>query len=656
MDFIEDGYDSETERLIAQMLMEDLAFIEDQAVAESFQVTQAIVTSQTASGVIPDANPIGSAAKWLDPETTFVTNAPHVKSTPSGSDAATIRDYQAALKLAAEERKSNLDYAYAKHLQAMLDADETDLDNIPDADELLSKDILEGILAQDLNRTGKERETGKGRATDTSSPSSPISRPLPLPKAASGILTCGICQEPFLQTKNPYKASQTPNSSSRIIFGQVFPCPGAHSYCIDCATSYIRGKLEGGGSDRIVFPIRCPECSPLVWQMDDETAASVLSPDLMDMWHHQRLLESLPKFWCPSARCSELIATDDEMEGVQASCPSCQTQICVACRSTWHTDLTCEEYQELPENERMPEDLAVLELARAENWRRCPSCHVIVELTQGCNHITCTCKFEFCFRCLSDWKGKCSSVPPCDLWDEEMLLNQSERERLRPPPRPPLPPAPALARPQAPAPAPPPPPPNPVAARAAEGGPVIRNWRDFLGPPLPPAPAPPLPNPIAARAAEGGPVMRNWHDLLRPQPRPVTIPPPPPPVVPPQLAPLPIHLFQGLGTGPIHHRNDERDTTELGWVRDPTQIKANHSFTGTMIRGLTCGYCNSRLNSLEDLRNHLANTTTHPVFACCGKFFKKDAHYDQHRGSGGCLRRNTVERGRKAPPNIGIAW
>lgn len=119
--------------------------------------------------------------------------------------------------------------------------------------------------------------------------------PSPLPKPTSGILTCGICQEPFLQTRNPFKASQTPNSSSRVTFGQVFPCPGSHGYCIDCTTSYIRDKLEDGGSDRIVFPIRCPECSPLVWQMDDETAAAVLSPDLLDVWHHQKLLESLPK-------------------------------------------------------------------------------------------------------------------------------------------------------------------------------------------------------------------------------------------------------------------------------------------------------------------------------------------------------------------------
>ncbi|KAG9003806.1 hypothetical protein FRB93_010822 [Tulasnella sp. JGI-2019a] len=78
----------------------------------------------------------------------------------------------------------------------------------------------------------------------------------------------------------------------------------------------------------------------------------------------------------------------------------------------------------------MPEDRAVLELARAQQWRRCPSCRVIVELTQGCNHITCTCRSEFCFRCGSDWRGQCTSNPPCALWEEDMLLEANAREEL----------------------------------------------------------------------------------------------------------------------------------------------------------------------------------------------------------------------------------
>lgn len=49
-----------------------------------------------------------------------------------------------------------------------------------------------------------------------------------------------------------------------------------------------------------------------------------------------------------------------------------------------------------------------MELAKRKNWRQCPSnkCREWIELSDGCNHITCPCKKEFCYVCLSDWEEK----------------------------------------------------------------------------------------------------------------------------------------------------------------------------------------------------------------------------------------------------------
>jgi hypothetical protein len=52
---------------------------------------------------------------------------------------------------------------------------------------------------------------------------------------------------------------------------------------------------------------------------------------------------------------------------------------------------TCEEYQALPPEEREAEDLETLKLLSSQKWRRCPNCHVTVERTSGCAHITCRC-------------------------------------------------------------------------------------------------------------------------------------------------------------------------------------------------------------------------------------------------------------------------
>ena len=56
-----------------------------------------------------------------------------------------------------------------------------------------------------------------------------------------------------------------------------------------------------------------------------------------------------------------------------------------------------------------------------------------------------------------------------------------------------------------------------------------------------------------------------------------------------------------------------------------------HQFTRQMITTLTCGYCNSRLNSVNDLKYHLSNVRYHAVFSCCGRFFKRAVDLDRHR-------------------------
>jgi hypothetical protein len=63
-------------------------------------------------------------------------------------------------------------------------------------------------------------------------------------------------------------------------------------------------------------------------------------------------------------------------------------------------------------------------------------------------------------------------------------------------------------------------------------------------------------------------------------------------------------------------------------------VGARHEFTRTMLHTLTCGYCNARLNSLADLRYHLSHVTRHPVYACCGRFFKRDVDFERHVDAG----------------------
>ncbi|KAK7046632.1 RBR-type E3 ubiquitin transferase, partial [Favolaschia claudopus] len=557
-----------SEILIAQLLEEDLRAVESAKEAERLQLDQVFAVSARASGRIPKFSASAKSVIQNDADFVFfgvVALAFLAADARISSDAAfaqrvqasTIADLQYAQQVAAAEKKFMLDAEFARRLQAV-DDEGQDTDQVQDAESLLGQDVVDHIMASDLNEKGKgkidssldnkhfsvkqeqhgfEMSRGKGKRPEFDEGMNFRQKRLRMvselqikqEEAEPAIYaTCGICMDAFQPTFSPYTASLSANSSSRLQFGLRLPCPQQHAYCVGCLTTYIESKLDpdgkgAGSSGIIVFPIRCPEC-PITDFMDgipDDIAARVMGPEKMVLWDHQKLLNSIPHLYCPNPKCSAIVQTPEETDNPQAVCPSCQLLLCVPCRVAWHNGISCEQYQALPPDERSLEDRLLHELAKAKRWRRCPNCSV--------------CGTHFCFKCgsLATTKGQCQRVPPCDLWDEEMLLEERERDReLAANAIPPVHPPPAYN----------------------------------------PAPAPYIPQPAVIRRAAGS----------------------------------------------------------LDWIDDPNIVCSRHPFTTDMIRNLVCGYCNVRLNSLADLRFHLSHVRHHPVFFCCGRFFRREQDYDRH--------------------------
>lgn len=46
-----------------------------------------------------------------------------------------------------------------------------------------------------------------------------------------------------------------------------------------------------------------------------------------------------------------------------------------------------------------------VEVAEQAGWRKCYNCSAMVELKEGCNHMTCRCTAEFCMVCGLKWKS-----------------------------------------------------------------------------------------------------------------------------------------------------------------------------------------------------------------------------------------------------------
>ncbi|KAF7979604.1 hypothetical protein HWV62_26402 [Athelia sp. TMB] len=138
---------------------------------------------------------------------------------------------------------------------------------------------------------------------------------------------------------------------------------------------------------------------------------------------------------------------------------------------------------------------------------------------------------------------------------------------------------------------------------------------------VPPAPAPRATAPVAA------PGYQYLHTYAPP-----TLPPAPAPApayAPPAPAPAP--PAPALAIAP-----------EYPFLHRPASLK--NVFTAQMLRTNSCGYCDRAHDDVQGLQAHLSNVQRHPVFSCCGKFFRQQQHYEQHASTGGGYHTDTYVR------------
>ena len=94
------------------------------------------------------------------------------------------------------------------------------------------------------------------------------------------------------------------------------------------------------------------------------------------------------RIYCPARGCGEWIKPAniyvDGSGGPGGGrkfgrCGRCKTRVCVMCNGKWHGRRDC------PRDE---ETNRFVEVARREGWQRCHNCSAMVELKEGCNHMT----------------------------------------------------------------------------------------------------------------------------------------------------------------------------------------------------------------------------------------------------------------------------
>lgn len=196
------------------------------------------------------------------------------------------------------------------------------------------------------------------------------SRP-PLPEKKVSCLTCGDDEIPM-------------SKSARL------PCK--HRMCHSCLKRVFKMSI----TDPAHMPPRC--CTDD--HIDLKHVDKLFSQDFKKNWN-RKFLEHKTKnrVYCIGKNCGEWIKPNHislEHGRKIGKCKRCGTRVCAICNNKAHNSRDC------------PKDPATkkfIDTAKEKGWQKCFSCSAMVELKEGCNHMTCRCTAEFCMVCGLKWKS-----------------------------------------------------------------------------------------------------------------------------------------------------------------------------------------------------------------------------------------------------------
>ncbi|KAH8886735.1 hypothetical protein GQ53DRAFT_827708 [Thozetella sp. PMI_491] len=223
----------------------------------------------------------------------------------------------------------------------------------------------------------------------------------PLPSTVDTI-TCVCCREDFFK-----------DSTSL----ETLPC--GHTYCRECLSVVIKQSM----ADESRMPPRC--CTQPI---PSNVIKTVLSREEQLSFLRAVAQYSTPwetRIFCPNSSCNEFIPPRTKIDPkypCQVVCKHCKVRVCVMCKRRAHR-----LGQDCPEDWELE---AVLKMGEKSGWRRCYKCRTLVELSQGCTHMTCRCKAQFCYICGGVWDPVVGCPNFCNGEEELERRRQEEEARL----------------------------------------------------------------------------------------------------------------------------------------------------------------------------------------------------------------------------------
>ncbi|XP_057767739.1 E3 ubiquitin-protein ligase RSL1-like [Salvia miltiorrhiza] len=171
-----------------------------------------------------------------------------------------------------------------------------------------------------------------------------------------------------------------------------------HSFCAACISKHVQYKLRDN-----VTAVSCPAqgCRSAI---QPAALRPHVAAEVLDRWEEavaESSIEASQRVRCPYGGCSEVLVNEGGDAVAECECPWCHRLFCARCGVPWHQGRGCREFRRERGGKREKEGLR--RLAEEKKWKKCPNCKVFVDKTEGCIHITCRCKLEFCYACGENW-------------------------------------------------------------------------------------------------------------------------------------------------------------------------------------------------------------------------------------------------------------
>ncbi|TKR87196.1 hypothetical protein L596_011639 [Steinernema carpocapsae] len=206
-----------------------------------------------------------------------------------------------------------------------------------------------------------------------------------------------------------------PDEDCPICLGEEFQfalSACGHFSFVDCWSNYAAHAIHDNRVPLRCFAEKCSEVLPISILLSFVRQASVR---LYEMQLANRRLLQDNFFSCK--RCEKFLYAASGTSAKILVC-ECGFGICRECREEAHVPLSCEGMRKYEDFlKRSGQTFHESSAIHVANGVKCPKCSAVIDLFEGCNHMTCLCGHEFCYACRKPFRGAhydCNSVARID--------------------------------------------------------------------------------------------------------------------------------------------------------------------------------------------------------------------------------------------------